>query len=335
MATEYKSVALPECEALVDEPVADEEWTGATAVDWSTGEVLRVHPLAAKFPMLGPVEFAELVEDLRENGLAQPIVLDSDRMLIDGRNRIAGCAEARRDPSYVLLPPGTNVVAYILSLNVHRRHLNKGQRAMAAAVGLNSVLNTEFGSKAAAARAAEVSASSVSHANLVYHYLPALVDEVFAGRIGLNEAYADALAAKKAEDECEDTIAEVADTAATNLQRVHDHAPDLVELIAEERISLNDAITILDQREAEAAAKVQVERERQERVTLSFARATASLHAILRDPEHDIAKDWLPEANTMDDIAGLQTLWTADGLADIAERLRLVAEAWQDETEED
>ena len=134
---------------------------------------------------------------------------------------------------------------------------------------------------------------------------------------------------KAAKDEYDETVAEVADTTAANLARIHDNAPDLAELIAEERISLPDAIAALNRREAEAAQAAREEHERQERVTREFGKATATLHAILLDPVHDIAADWIPSVNPMADVAGLQALWSPAGLTEIGTRLVHIASRWQ------
>ena len=57
------------------------------------GRQYRVHPAAAVFPIMSGREFDELVEDVRVNGLREPVVVSSDQ-LIDGRNRVRACAAA-------------------------------------------------------------------------------------------------------------------------------------------------------------------------------------------------------------------------------------------------
>ena len=53
------------------------------------GRQYPIHP-AAVFPIMSGREFDELVEDMRVNGLDEPVVVSSDR-LIDGRNRVRAC----------------------------------------------------------------------------------------------------------------------------------------------------------------------------------------------------------------------------------------------------
>jgi ParB-like nuclease domain len=80
-------------------------------------------------------ELEELTFDIKQNGLQQPLVvgeLDGNPVLIDGRNRRMACQALGIIPDYVLLD-GQDPVTYILSANIHRQHMNKGQRAMAVA----------------------------------------------------------------------------------------------------------------------------------------------------------------------------------------------------------
>jgi len=90
---------------------------------------LEHHPAAALFPLMdvdGP-EFGELVDDIREHGLLQPIVLHEGKIL-DGRNRHRACQHAGVAPHFEEWS-GESPSAYVLSLNLHRRHLTDGQRA--------------------------------------------------------------------------------------------------------------------------------------------------------------------------------------------------------------
>lgn len=94
-------------------------------------EITGVHPAADIFPMLPEQEFLELCADIKERGLAQPITLGRNGELLDGRNRLLACYETNQE---VLLDryEGRDPVQFSLSANLHRRHLNQGQKAMVA-----------------------------------------------------------------------------------------------------------------------------------------------------------------------------------------------------------
>jgi hypothetical protein len=96
---------------------------------------LKPHPLAEMVPRMMDYEYAELVEDIRYNNLKDKIVL-YEGMILDGRHRAEALAElgipidkgkARNfDPEKEGDPAD-----FVISRNIMRRHLNKGQRAAA------------------------------------------------------------------------------------------------------------------------------------------------------------------------------------------------------------
>lgn len=89
------------------------------------------HPAADLFPMLGDRAFAELVDDIRANGLAQPITL-CDGQILDGRNRYRACREAGVEPRFTEYT-GDSPVAFVWSANGVRRQLSKSQLSAIAA----------------------------------------------------------------------------------------------------------------------------------------------------------------------------------------------------------
>jgi hypothetical protein len=93
---------------------------------------LEVHPLAGIFPMMSEDEYYRLKEDIRRTGLRLPLTLYEGKIL-DGRNRYSACCDLGIEPATVeFTGPGT-AVAFVTSMNLHRRHLNDIQRAMVAA----------------------------------------------------------------------------------------------------------------------------------------------------------------------------------------------------------
>lgn len=91
----------------------------------------RAHPLAEIFPMLPEAEIAELADDIVTYGQRVPIVL-LDGMVLDGRNRLAACRFADVEPVFEDYD-GDDPLGFVLSHNLHRRHLTESQRAMVAA----------------------------------------------------------------------------------------------------------------------------------------------------------------------------------------------------------
>ena len=84
---------------------------------------LKFHPLADNFPLMEGQEFADLVVDIKTHGLHEPIVIFQGQIL-EGRNRYRACKAA--GVSYVadnILDPEFDAVAYVVSTNIHRRHL--------------------------------------------------------------------------------------------------------------------------------------------------------------------------------------------------------------------
>jgi hypothetical protein len=92
-------------------------------------EVRAVHPAAELFPMMKPVELKQLAEDIQKHGLLEPILVHEGKIL-DGRNRLAACALVSVEPRFDdAALDGRSPALYIVSKNLHRRHLTTSQRA--------------------------------------------------------------------------------------------------------------------------------------------------------------------------------------------------------------
>jgi ParB-like chromosome segregation protein Spo0J len=90
---------------------------------------VTAHEAAAIFPLMDGVELQQLAEDIRAHGLLEPIVL-LDGEILDGRNRLRACEIAGVDPAFTEAELGGQTpTEYVLSHNLHRRHLTTAQRA--------------------------------------------------------------------------------------------------------------------------------------------------------------------------------------------------------------
>lgn len=87
----------------------------------------ELHPLCTLFPRLSGAEFDALRDDIKANGLRQPIILH-EGMILDGGNRYRACIEAGVEPEFQDFDGG-NLVSFVLSANLHRRHMSPGQQA--------------------------------------------------------------------------------------------------------------------------------------------------------------------------------------------------------------
>lgn len=89
------------------------------------------HPLADIFPLITGAEFDALRDDIAAHGVREPVVL-FEGAILDGRNRYRASKAAGVDCPMTEYR-GDDAAAFVVSLNIHRRHLTESQRAMAAA----------------------------------------------------------------------------------------------------------------------------------------------------------------------------------------------------------
>ncbi len=104
--------------------------------------IREFHEVANIFPMMQGDEFDALKADISANGLREPIWLHPDGRIIDGRNRYLACCELGIEPPYRTWNCSGSLVAFVVSLNLHRRHLTSGQKAVVA-LDILPMLETE------------------------------------------------------------------------------------------------------------------------------------------------------------------------------------------------
>jgi phage N-6-adenine-methyltransferase len=158
-------------------------------------EEWEFHPLANLFPLLEGDEFTRLCDDIKANGLLEPIWTYQGKIL-DGRNRYRGCEETGTEPRYREYE-GDDPVGFVVSLNLHRRHLDESQRSMVAAKIANlkgpgrpaEIGSIEPISQETAADLLNVSRSSVKRAAKVQEEAaPEVVEAVEKGTVAVSAA---------------------------------------------------------------------------------------------------------------------------------------------------
>ncbi len=82
---------------------------------------------------MNDVEINDLSQDIKTNGLVEPITLHPDGSILDGRNRYRACELAQVEPTFTTWNGTGSPVVFVVSLNLHRRHLDESQRGMVAA----------------------------------------------------------------------------------------------------------------------------------------------------------------------------------------------------------
>jgi N6-adenosine-specific RNA methylase IME4 len=159
---------------------------------------MEFHEIAQVFPMLPDSELATLADDIKANGLHHAITT-LDGKILDGRNRYAACVMAEVEPRFKEYI-GDNPLAFVISENIARRHLDESQRAMCAGriaemkrgqfFGNQSVsANLQTPSQVDAANMLNVSPRSVASAKtIIAKGIPELVWAVDAGQIPVSEA---------------------------------------------------------------------------------------------------------------------------------------------------
>lgn len=200
---------------------------------------LDVHPVADLFPMLATDELDELAADIKERGLLQPIVLDVDGRVLDGRNRLAACERAGVEPTFTCYE-GEDPDGYALAVNIARRHLMPKQRYIL----IEKARQLAGSSKCYSSKSEQV---SLSLASIVWEYAPDLAEEIVAGGgPSLRDAADMARERKRKTQEIEASKA-----------RLRADAPDLHDLVAEERMSVDDAVAALNAREEKARTEAE------------------------------------------------------------------------------
>jgi hypothetical protein len=242
--------------------------------------------VAALFPMMSDEELDELADDIKANGLLNPIIVDQEGILIDGRNRLEACKRAGVEPQTEILN-GTDPVVYILAQNVKRRHLSAGQKAMAVAFAYPEPEKGGRGKKGNLPETSGFSRQRLGQARQVLHHSRDLARAVLMDATKLDEALKKVIAEQKEMESTEGKLAQL-----------RKEAPDLAELVSEERLALAEAYSTFLDRKRDAEERKKSERETvcrigestyRETIAWSVKEFSADVEEMLKDKEfHDV-----------------------------------------------
>lgn len=134
----------------------------------------KQHPLSAAFPAMSGLDIQNLADDIRERGQQESGVL-LDGMVLDGWHRYLACIQAGAEFRAREFSGG-DPVAFVLSKNLHRRHLTASQRAASIVACKewrpNGVARGAkvhgMASKAEMAEEAQVSERTIAHAKVAH-----------------------------------------------------------------------------------------------------------------------------------------------------------------------
>jgi hypothetical protein len=215
----------------------------------------ELHPLCTLFPRVTGAEFDGLVADIKAHGLRQPIVLHGG-MILDGGNRYRACVEAGVEPVFQEFQ-GDSLVSFVLSANLHRRHLSAGQQAAIVAsaqdwakaqtVGKPKSGNVT-GLATVAERAAKSGASDKTQrmADKVAKADPELAKKVAHGEVSLPQAVQKVEAKNKKAAPAPAPLHVVAPTGDVITEAdLHEDPADLLEELQRDNEELQKQIAIL------------------------------------------------------------------------------------------
>jgi len=149
---------------------------------------------------MAPDEFAAFLADVDAQGQLEPAVTwvakDGEKYLLDGRHRAQAATELGRDLVAREFVGGEDEArAFVLSVNVHRRHLSASQRSLIAGAlavrgpGRTKAATLPGSTTAAAAASVGVSERSARDGKLVVTFAPEeIVEAVASGELSVSDA---------------------------------------------------------------------------------------------------------------------------------------------------
>lgn len=214
---------------------------------------IKIHPAAECVRLMDDEELASLAASIEAHGQRDPIIMArvngaKTELLADGRNRLRACEMVKVEPRFEVMQfeDDEAVKAFVADKSEHR-NISKGQKAMRIAwlwpqPGKGGRGNT--GAVKEAKKLGGFSDERLRQARAVLAFSQELALAVRDGRTKLDQALSEVKSARDALFSDEAMIA-----------RLRSEAPELADLVDENRMKPKEAITVLDSRIEEAERK--------------------------------------------------------------------------------
>ena len=159
---------------------------------------MEFQELANIFPMMEDAKFDDFCQDILASGLREPITTFQGKIL-DGRNRYNACLKVGIKPEYQEWNGEGDPLPFVLSKNLHRRHLNETQRAIVAEKLANmpahrpdKSANLPTYSQDVAAKLLNVSVRTIGNVRKAKKVAPQFVKQMESGKMTANQAITEA-----------------------------------------------------------------------------------------------------------------------------------------------
>jgi ParB-like chromosome segregation protein Spo0J len=191
--------------------------------------ILDAHKITELFPEMTSEEYAALKQDIERNGLQEAIWIHGGK-IVDGRSRYRACVELGIEPQLREWDGTGSLLNFVVSANLHRRHLTASQKAMLA-VQIEKQLSVAAKQNMRAAGGDRRSVMAVTPFQKVEK--PIHAAKQAAAIVGANTDY------------------------VVNAKKVEEQAPDLVPAVVSGTINVRDArhLSKLSRRSREAVVE--------------------------------------------------------------------------------
>jgi hypothetical protein len=235
----------------------------------------EVHSAAECVRLMTDDELSALAADIAENGQADPVTLGKINghvatWLVDGRNRVKACELAGVEPVYETreFKDDDEIKAFVNSKS-ERRDLTKGQKAMRVAL---LYPEPEVGGRGKKSKNSKETLGftimRLSQARAVLAHSRDLALEVRDGLTTLDDALEKVKGARQARE-----------TVEAKMARLSANAPDLADLVSEDRMKIDEAIAALAERERKTRQIIEAGQQAAVRLVPDFLANVAAIAA--------------------------------------------------------